>query len=136
MPNDDDLRARFSELRSEDEASVSQFHSFLRRAVPRRASIRVSAWAVVMVSMAVLIAVIVVAVQRSGQRNTGRPAVSITEWKSSTDFLLRTPGQEVLRTIPRIGPWPVSNRIPAGDQKSPPARKKSLTKTPSEENPS
>lgn len=32
-----------------------------------------------------------------------RPGPSVTEWKAPTDFLLQIPGQEILRTLPRIG---------------------------------
>jgi hypothetical protein len=37
-----------------------------------------------------------------------RPAAnaSITEWRSPTDFLLQTPGHELLEGVPRIGQWP------------------------------
>src|SRR6476659_5864137 len=30
---------------------------------------------------------------------------SLAEWKAPTDFLLETPGRELLRTVPEIGEW-------------------------------
>ncbi|HXO37212.1 MAG TPA: hypothetical protein VN872_01165 [Candidatus Acidoferrum sp.] len=30
---------------------------------------------------------------------------SITQWKAPTDFLLETPGREILHTVPEIGKW-------------------------------
>lgn len=32
-----------------------------------------------------------------------RPAPSLSEWRSPTDWLLRTPGDELLRSTPRVG---------------------------------
>jgi len=32
-----------------------------------------------------------------------RPPVSLSEWRSPTDWLLRTPGDALLRTTPRLG---------------------------------
>jgi hypothetical protein len=132
MPNDRDLRERFAELRRRDQADAGEFYSFLRRARPRANPMRLSAW--VAVGLAVMIAVVVVSIPRSGRRNIGSPEISITEWKSPTDFLLRTPGQELLRTIPRIGEWPAFAGSPGGRRKSPASKKKSLTKTSLEEN--
>jgi len=48
----------------------------------------------------------------------GGPEISITEWKSSTDFLLRTPGLELLETVPRIGEWPASTGSKGGGRKA------------------
>jgi hypothetical protein len=33
---------------------------------------------------------------------------SITTWKPATDFLLETPGREVLYDVPAIGAWRVA----------------------------
>jgi len=46
------------------------------------------------------------------------PVASITEWRPPTDFLLNTPGREMMRTVPVLTPEPYPNR--AG---SPPNRK-------------
>jgi hypothetical protein len=133
MPNDGDLRERFAELRRDDQAHTGEFSSFLHRARPRANPIRLSVWVAVAAGLAVMIAVVVMSIPRSGRRNIGSPEISITEWKSSTDFLLRTPGLELLRTVPRIGEWPASTASKGGRRKSPATRKKSLTKTPLEE---
>jgi hypothetical protein len=125
MPSDSDLRNRFAELRREDWAHSGEFSSFLQRARPRADPKRLSAGVALAAALAVVIAVAVVWIPRSGRRAMRRPEVSITEWKSSTDFLLRTPGLEMLRTVPRIGEWPASTGSKGGT-KSPngPATKK------------
>jgi hypothetical protein len=44
-------------------------------------------------------------IPRKPERNMTSVA-SLTEWKASTDFLLETPGRELLETVPVIGAWP------------------------------
>jgi hypothetical protein len=133
MPNDRDLREWFAEMRREDQAHAGEFGNLLHRARPRANPMRLSGWVAVAAGLAAMIAVVVMSIPRSGRRNIGGPEISITEWKSSTDFLLRTPGLELLRTVPRIGEWPASTGSP-GRRKSPATRHKSQTKTSLEEN--
>ena len=118
MPNDRDLRELFAGLRREDQAHAGEISSFLQRGTPRANRIRGSVWVAVSAGLAVTIAVVVMSIPRSGRRNIGSPEISITEWKSSTDFLLRTPGLEVLRTIPGIGEWPASTGSRVGRRES------------------
>ncbi len=47
---------------------------------------------------------------------------SITEWKAPTDFLLETPGSELLRTVPEIGQWHFYSAMP-GAMPSPAGKK-------------
>jgi hypothetical protein len=134
MPNDGDLRERFAELRREDRAQAGDFSSFLHQATPRANPVRLAVWAAIAASLAVTIAVLVLPSPRLGRRTVGGPEIPISEWKSSTDFLLRTPGLDLLRTIPRIGAWPASTGREGGRRNSPATRKKDLTKTPLQEN--
>lgn len=100
---DDDLRARFAALRQEEAAQTPEF-----RVVPRRADhsrrrsvgtfIAVAACLVAMVAGIFWLKVVLP--QRDGNR-----VASITEWKAPTDFLLETPGRDLLRTVPAIGSW-------------------------------
>ena len=118
MSNDRDLRERFAELRREDQAQAGEFGSFLHRARPRADRIRLSAWVAAAAGLAVMIAVVVMLIPRLELRAIGNPEISITEWKSSTDFLLRTPGLELLETVPRIGEWPASAGSKGGRRKA------------------
>jgi len=124
MPNDRDLRKWFAELRREDQAQAGEFGSFLHRARRRANPIRLSVWAAVAVGLAVMIAVVVISIPRLGRRSIGGPEISITEWRSSTDFLLRTPGLELLQSVPRIGEWPASSGSKGGPASSPATKKK------------
>ena len=40
---------------------------------------------------------------RSHRPSPGRETALISQWRSPTDFLLRTPGDELLRSVPRVG---------------------------------
>jgi len=42
---------------------------------------------------------------------------SLSEWHSPTEFLLRTPGATLLRTVPRLGASWIVNGTPAPEQK-------------------
>ena len=119
MPNDRDLRRWFADLRREDQAHAGEFGNLLHRARLRANPMRLSVWVAVAAGLAAMIAVVVMSIPRSGRRNIGSPEISITEWKSSTDFLLRTPGLELLRTVPRIGDWPAPTGSKGGRQQSP-----------------
>lgn len=127
MPNDDsDLRERFAEFRRQDQARAADFNTFLRRRGTAGLLRRFPAWIAVAACLTIAIGVVL------GTRRTSRPhpapEMSITEWRSSTDFLLRTPGQEVLQTVPKFGGWPVE--IPRSQSKPPlPAPRKNLTQT-------
>jgi tight adherence protein B len=100
MRGDDDLRDRFAKLRAEDQAGAGELHAYLHRGSRRTIGIRFSAWAAS--GLAVIIAVLLISVNRAGRHNSVSPEISITKWKSSTDFLLQTHGQEVLGTVPLI----------------------------------
>jgi hypothetical protein len=128
---DDDLRGRFAKLRTEDKARTGEFNALLRRTRPKNNRVRLTAW--VVVGLAVILASLVVLDDRETQRKPPNPEVSITAWKSSTDFLLRTPGQEVLTTVPKIGEWPATHDAEPKPQKDTKPLRKNLSKLLNEE---
>jgi hypothetical protein len=103
---DDDLRARFTELRREEEARAPEF-AFPPRTWAEQGrrwpAGKLIAGAVCLVTMAAAVFLLRIAPQ-APDRNRHTVA-SITEWRSPTDFLLQTPGRELLRTVPSIGVW-------------------------------
>jgi len=102
--NDNDLRSLFEELRREDEARTPAFT--LPGPSRMAPGSRLGRLAVLAASLAALVACFfLVRLMRQPERPPGTPAVSLTEWKAPTDFLLETPGREVLRTVPAIGVW-------------------------------
>jgi hypothetical protein len=113
--NDQDLRDRFAALRRDEETRAPGFAAMSKpstRQVRRRSPARLIA------ATTLLTAVIAVALWLSPagwnhefwnrelwrpHRDQGSQVASITKWKSPTDFLLQTPGSELLRTVPDLG---------------------------------
>ena len=84
------MRELFQKLREEDLARVPAFH----------VGSRVRAWRP-LVAVAAVVIFVVLGIVVSHHR---RPPLteSIVTWKAPTDFLLRTPGSELLSTVPQI----------------------------------
>jgi hypothetical protein len=102
---DDDLRARFAELRRTEEAATPPFiFPSLGRAERNRRWLTAR---LIAVGVCVLVAASVFLARLGSPRpeRNVKTVASITEWKSPTDFLLKTPGNELLRTVPAIGVW-------------------------------
>jgi hypothetical protein len=100
-----DLREAFAALRREDAEKAPPFEAVLAGAGAARGrrglAPLLGGLAAVSVS-ATLFAVLTV--RRSAP--TPPPMASIEQWTAPTDFLLRTPGHEILETVPRIGARP------------------------------
>jgi len=128
-PSDEELRELFSVLRSEDEAHVPAFMA--ERGRRRNGPPLPSGWRLATASVfaaTVLAGTVFAALLwlRQGPPRTpgvpGRgpvPVISITEWKPPTDFLLNTPGREILRTAPVIRLQPYLNSTGAQANRKP-----------------
>ena len=106
---DDMLRRRFAALRREEDQQAPEFARLWqpRAGTRRRQARRFAAVASLLVALLALLWI------RSVQRRPDDKTVaSITEWKAPTDFLLVTPGSELLRTVPEIGEWQVYTAMP------------------------
>lgn len=106
---DDMLRRRFAALRREEDQQAPEFARLwqARAGTRRRQARRFAAVASLLVALLALLWI------RSVQRRPDDKTVaSITEWKAPTDFLLVTPGSELLRTVPEIGEWQVYTAMP------------------------
>jgi hypothetical protein len=110
---DSELRRRFAALRRQEAETAPGFGALWRRAVaargrhPRPAPLAALAAVAVAIALAALIVV-----TRPWARIGGLPPAAppqagsaplITAWRSPTDFLLRTPGEEVLSSTPSFG---------------------------------
>ena len=105
--DDADLRAAFSALRTEDAAGAPPFEAVLA-AGSRRGTHRRRPWLVPALTGAMAAAALAVAIVAVARRPEPRlaPPVSIERWTAPTDFLLETPGRELLETVPSIGEVP------------------------------
>jgi len=94
------LHERFAELRAEERRAVPRFD-----AMPRERRRRV-AWRMIAATATLLLIVIVsIAIRPHPTKfsDSDRAAArSVAEWQPPTDFLLRTPGSDVLASTPRI----------------------------------
>ncbi len=100
--NDDDreLRELFARLKQEDRARTPSFRTPIAREAPR--------WGRgtrVVVAAAVILITLVLARPDRTPRNMARQVVDLgtAAWRSPTDFLLITPGSQLLRSVPAVG---------------------------------
>ena len=88
--NDSDLRSLFHRLRDEE----TRFPPSPRVRGEGAPKARMRGWALAMIAILIVIAFAL--------RPRQTPAPSILTWTPPTDVLLRTPGSELLTTVPRI----------------------------------
>ena len=108
MTDDRQLRELFESARRRDEASAPPFREALRRDRPGERAVRIPL-AARLAAIAIVLAIIgLLAVSGRLARPTIVPPVtgellSSPRWSGPTDFLLATPGGDLLRSTPRIG---------------------------------
>jgi hypothetical protein len=86
--NDDQLRSAFAELRRAEGVRVPRFERPDSRG-------RLSSTALAFAVVALIVTAIIMIPRRP-------PAPAITTWKAPTDFLLQTPGRELLQSTPDL----------------------------------
>lgn len=104
MKDDSDLQEQFASLRRAEAASAPNFESVIG-AGRRRSSYagwRAGVFAAGLVIVA-LGGVILRASHPPEAPTTLAPAPALADWRAPTDFLLDTPGRELLHTIPDLG---------------------------------
>jgi len=133
MTRDDrDLYERFAAVRREEETRVPEIPVVLPAAHVQAG--RKFAWKPTAATACVAMTIAVAAWLHSGYRDQhkgpGREreqaAVSITTWKPATDFLLETPGRELLQGVPDIGEWHGAVNAPGSGERHRRLRKQVL----------
>lgn len=94
--DDSDLRQAFAVLRREDAQGAPAFDAVRGRVRPRR----LAPVAGLLAAASVAVAILGIVVRRP---DPPLPPTSMGEWIAPTDFLLDTPGREILETVPRFG---------------------------------
>jgi hypothetical protein len=97
--DDFDLRERFAHLRDRERACAPDFDRVVARAGVARGP-RAS-WAYV-AAAALVVAAVALVVLRRIEMPAQRTESSLARWSAPTDFLLRTPGHELLSTSPAL----------------------------------
>jgi len=104
--DDPTLRTLFQKLGNEDRAQAPSFHQVLGRQVPRQVwgpRLRMAAAVVLLgLGLGILINLPGKRPSAAAPSGAGRPAASISEWRAPTDVLLKTPGGELLTTVPSL----------------------------------
>ena len=98
MNDDRELRDRFARLRQEDRSRVPAFRAPVAGAPSK------PMWPV-RIALAAAIALIVFLIARPDGPSAGSLHVDLraASWRSPTDFLLETPGRDMLRHVPAVG---------------------------------
>ncbi|HEY6051511.1 MAG TPA: hypothetical protein VIZ58_09705 [Thermoanaerobaculia bacterium] len=130
---DRELARRFEELRRADDPRTPSFRGVLERARRPDGSIRRRRPALLLAGAAAAVLLLAALLLRPGRGPAGSSgAVSggaIAEWKSPTDSLLETPGNELYGELPPAAPpipdWALDleRRSPGAAAPSTPARK-------------
>lgn len=100
MKNGDrELRELFARLREEDRARIPSFRAPAAREAPRWM------WAprIAVAAAIVLITLVLAWPDRPQRVALDSVDLGAAAWRSPTDFLLITPGSELLRTVPAVG---------------------------------
>jgi hypothetical protein len=123
-----DLRAAFAGMRREDAAGAPAFEAVVT-AASRGVAKRRRPWLVPTLTGTVAAAALAVAVTAVLRRPEPRiPATrTIEEWIAPTDFLLETPGRELLETVPEIGALPAIGADEALPATASPGTKRSMS---------
>jgi len=102
MSDDLDLRQRFHELRDEEQRAIPPFAT---SAPPPRALVRRWAPLAAAASLLLIVSTVIFTVRPRSVSFTASDraaATAVAEWQPQTDFLLRTPGSELLTSTPSI----------------------------------
>lgn len=107
-----DLREMFSALKEEDRQLGASFRTVFGRSRLRRreTSRKWVAAASLAAAGAVIVVTLVNTINRASPKPWMHPSLSATSWRAPTDFLLETPGRDLLGGIPSLGfptDWPL-----------------------------
>jgi hypothetical protein len=99
MKDDDrEFRELYARLKAEDRAHTPPYRA------PMRAEPRRRPWSPrIAVAAAIVLIALILARPDAPPPHAFQPDLRRSTWRSPTDFLLETPGSELLRTVPVVG---------------------------------
>ncbi len=102
--NGEDLRSRFTALRTQEEAQAPKFSGLAASQAKRQLR---SGFAGRFIAATACVAMILAAALwlqlfPHRERDSGQPVAALAQWKAPTDFLLQTPGREWLQSVPTL----------------------------------
>jgi hypothetical protein len=103
--NEDDIKKLFQQMKEDDLRVIPSFLKTLEIASSKtRKEFRRPSF-LKMAATCAFVIVIAIAASFLWRERTTKPVQyqSITQWRPPTEFLLKTPGQEWLKTVPKLG---------------------------------
>lgn len=107
---DHHLRKGFAALRREDAAGSPPFQATVAAARARRAGAPARRVLGLAALVAVVVAVVVLSSRHDGDGGRLEVDLATVRWHAPTDFLLMLPGDELLRSVPQLGPRGLDRR--------------------------
>ena len=108
--DDHHVKQAFEALRREDAAATPPFAATIAAARARRMA-RPRRRALGLAAVIVVVAVVVVSLRRERDGVRLEIDLATVRWQAPTDFLLNLPGDELLRSVPQLGPRGLDRRI-------------------------
>ena len=107
--DDHHVKQAFEALRREDVAGTPPFPATIAAARARRTA-RPRRRALGLAAAIVVVALVFISIRR--ERDGVRLAIDLAtvRWRAPTDFLLNLPGDELLRSVPQLGPRGLDRR--------------------------
>lgn len=110
--DDRHLKQAFEALRREDAAAGPSFHATVAAARARRPGVaRRRALGLAAVVVVAAIAVVVASTWQMQHGDRLEIDLATVRWQAPTDFLLKLPGVELLRSVPQLGLRGLDRRI-------------------------
>jgi hypothetical protein len=110
--DDQHLKRAFEALRRKEAAGGPLFQATVAAARARRAGVpRRRALGLAAVVVAAVIALVVASTRRIRTSDRLEIDLATVRWQAPTDFLLKLPGVELLRSVPQLGPRGLDRRI-------------------------
>src|SRR5262245_4095205 len=109
--HDSHLREQFAQLRREDSVGASELQRVLDHRVTSGRAPRAWQWRSFALAGALVAALVSGAIVARSSRPRPEVDLSATSWRGPTDFLLWLPGEQPLRTVPRLGERTLTWRV-------------------------
>ena len=107
--DDHHVKQVYEALRREDAAATPPFAATIAAARARRMA-RPRRRALGLAAVIVVVAVVVVSLRRERDGVRLEIDLATVRWQAPTDFLLNLPGDELLRSVPQLGPRGLDRR--------------------------
>jgi hypothetical protein len=112
MIDETDIRDRFVQLREVDRVSAPGFAQTCGRARARKTRGVTRRVRPLVLGAAAVIAIVAFSLAHSRSFSPSTPMPAIVTWRAPTDVLLRTPGSELLGTMPALNTSVLDKMIP------------------------